>query len=225
MIEKINTEGYETISKPSQSVINVLENLLESNKRPIVVAEVGVGIGATSVEIAKRLRDIDSFYFFSFEEDVKELFVDLKDADYCKCKLYPMGNSTVKYDSYNWKLSSMCLENEMVFDIVFLDGAHSLFHDGLATVLLKKLIKPGGILIFDDVFWSYMSSPKNNPEKRPEILEDYTREQIETEQIKRVINIFMENDDEWERIGDINWETTYRKIGPRGISRYIKKIW
>ena len=212
MIEKINTFGYETISRPSENVVKFLDDLLESNEKPINVAEIGIGIGATSVEIAKRLRDIDSFYFFSFEHDVKELEEDLKCTDYCKCKLYPMGNSTAYYDSYNWKLSSLCLENNMMFNLVYLDGAHSFFHDALATVLLKMLIKPGGVLIFDDVFWSHQKSPTQNSEIRPKNLEYFTLEQLETEQIKRVIDIFMENDDEWERIGDLNWEAVYKKI-------------
>lgn len=213
MIEKINARGYETISQPSEKVISFLEDFLESNEKPICVAEIGIGVGATSVEIVKRLREFDSFYFFSFEQDVKELDVDLKGTTYCKCKLYPMGNSSATYDSYNWNLSSLCLENKMLFDLVYLDGAHSFFHDALATVLLKRLIKPKGIIIYDDVFWSHQKSPTQNPEIRPKILEDYTRNQIETEQIKRVIDIFMETDDRWERIGDIGWQTIYRNKG------------
>ena len=211
MIEKISKPGYEFISKPSEDVIGFLEELLSYTEKPINVAEIGVGVGATSVEIAKRLREFDSYYFFSFQEHVDELDADLKATDYCKCKLYPMGNSTAKYDSYNWTLSSLCLENNVFFDLVYLDGAHSLFHDALATVLLKRLIKPDGILIFDDVPWSYQKSPTMNPNVYPKILDDYTQEQIETEQIRRVINLFMENDDEWERIGDIGWRAVYKK--------------
>ncbi len=212
MIEKINTEGYEFISKPSEKVIHFLENILESNKEQINVAEIGIGVGATSIEITKRLRNNDSFYFFSYEQDVMELESDLKNADYCKCKLYPMGNTTATYDSYNWKLSSMYLENEVSFDLVYLDGAHSLFHDGLATVLLKKLVKPGGLLIFDDIFWTYKNSPTLNPEICPETGENYSEEQIEAEQMKLVLDLFMENDENWARIGDIEWQTVYRKI-------------
>ena len=212
MIEKINAKGYETISKASDNVINFLDDFLKSNEKPICVAEIGVGVGATSVEIVKRLRDIDSYYFFSFEHDVNELYSDLTSTDYCKCKLYPRGNTTAIYDSYNWNLSLLCLEDNVAFDLVYLDGAHSFFHDALATVLLKRLVTPGGILIFDDVFWSHQSSPTQNPQKNPKILEEYTLEQIETQQIKMVIDLFMENDDEWERIGDINWQTVYRKI-------------
>ena len=211
MIEKISMHGYETISKPSENVIVFLEELLSYTEKPINVAEIGIGVGATSVEIAKRLREFDSYYFFSYQEDVNALDADLKATDYCKCKLYPMGNSTATYDSYSWALSSLCLENNVFFDLVYLDGAHSFFHDALATVLLKRLIKPGGILIFDDVFWSHQKSPTQNSKVCPKNLEDYTQEQLETEQIKRVIDLFMENDDEWERIGDIKWQAVYKK--------------
>ncbi len=211
MIEKINTQGFETVSAPSENVIYFLEDFIKSEE-PICVAEIGVGVGATSTEIVKRLRDIDSFYFFSFDVEVNELESDLKNMDYCECKLYPMGNTIAYYDSYNWSLSSLCLENDSLFDLAYLDGAHSFFHDGLAAVLLKKLVKPGGILIFDDVYWTFQNSPTVNPKTRPKTLLEYNEEQIRTEQILRVINVFMENDEFWERIGDINSQAVYRKI-------------
>ena len=212
MIEKINMSGFETLSQPSENVIYFLEDFLELSEEPINIAEIGVGIGATSIEIVKRLRNNDSFYFFSFENEVTELNEDLKELDYCNCNLHPMGNSRTLYDSYNWKLSSLCLENEISFDLAYLDGAHTFFHDGLATCLLKKLIKPGGILIFDDVFWSFSKSPTMNPEKRPQTLQELNYEQIKTPQILRVIEVLMETDEDWERIGDIKSQVIYRKI-------------
>ncbi|WP_407423501.1 class I SAM-dependent methyltransferase [Methanobrevibacter sp.] len=227
MIEKINTEKQQFISEPCKQVILHLDDFLESKKEPITVAEIGVGVGVTSVEIVKRLRDIDSFYFFSFEDDVAELEADLKDLDYCNCKLYPMGNTHTTYDSYTWNLSSLYLENEDLFDLVYLDGAHTFYHDGLATALLKKLIKPGGILIFDDVFWSFNDSPywNNDPERYSRMLENYPEEQIKSNQIKRVLDVFMENDEEWERIGDIAWKTTYKKIAKQNkLERLLSNL-
>ena len=35
---------------------------------------------------------------------------------------------------------------------------------------------------------------------------------IEAEQMKLVLDLFMENDENWARIGDIEWQTVYRKI-------------
>jgi len=212
MIEKINMKGYETISKPSKNVIKYLKYLLELSEEPITIAEIGIGVGATSVEIVKLLREKDSFYFFSYEKDVKELYDDLKGLDFCTCNLYPMGNTRRVYDSYNWNLSKLYAEGDELFDLVYLDGAHSFAHDALATVLLKKLIKPRGILIFDDVEWSHAKSPTQNPQKRPKTLEEFNDEQINTEQVRKVIELFMENDDDWKRIGGISRQAVYRKI-------------
>ena len=212
MIEKINSDKYKLVSRASENVLYFLEEFLKSEEGPICVAEIGVGVGATSTQIVKRLREDDSFYFFSYDVDVEELDSDLKATDYCKCKLYPMGNTKAFYDSYNWNLSKLCLEKKELFNLAYLDGAHSFFHDGLAAVLLKKLIKPGGILIFDDVNWSHQKSPTVRPDKRPRTLQEYNEEQIKTPQVRRVIDIFMEDDECWERIGDIKSQAVYRKI-------------
>ena len=67
-----------------------------------------------------------------------------------------MSNSTARYDSYNWKLSSLCFENNMLFNLAYLDRDHSFF------------IR---ILIFDDIFWFFQKSPTLNPEIFPKTLE------------------------------------------------------
>ena len=93
MIEKLGTDEAKYVSKPCDEMIEYLENILNHNPPPLTVAEVGVGYGATSVEIVKRLRQEDTFYFYSFQEEVDELYDDLKKQKYCKCNLVPMGNS------------------------------------------------------------------------------------------------------------------------------------
>ncbi|GAA2205015.1 hypothetical protein GCM10009850_006590 [Nonomuraea monospora] len=64
--------------------------------------------------------------------------------------------------SYNWELMHL-LENtpagQWRFDFAFIDGAHSWFVDGLAFFLVDRLLKPGGWVLFDDLDWTYGSSP------------------------------------------------------------------
>lgn len=211
MIEKIKDEEYKFISEPNIEVVETLEKITKSSKEPIAVGEIGIGVGATAVEIVRFLGNKDSYYFFSYEDDVKELEKDLKNLDYCKCKLYPMGNTKTIYDSYNWKLGLLYRDTEDLFDLVYLDGAHTFLHDGLATALLKKLVKPGGYIIFDDLNWSYKKAPDLNPEIRPETLKEFSEEQIETEQVNMIIDVFMKTDNEWELIVKKNNSGVYRK--------------
>ena len=212
MIEKIGKEEYRLISAPAENVLSIIDIKKKFSSKPLSVAEIGVGIGATSVEIVKRLNENDKYFFFSYESDVDELEKDLSGLDCCKCKLYPMGNTKCIYDSYSWNLAKLiCNGEEEIFDVVYLDGAHSFFHDGLSCVLLKTLIKKGGIIIFDDIHWSFNNSPTLNPQKNPTTSTLYNEEQLLSEQVLMVVNVFMEKDTEWERIGDIGSQAIYRR--------------
>jgi predicted O-methyltransferase YrrM len=67
--------------------------------------------------------------------------------------------------SYNWELMKLIQRQTSgtttvpCFDFCFLDGAHSWETDGLAFFLVDKLLRPGGWVLFDDVHWTYGSSP------------------------------------------------------------------
>ena len=200
MIEKLGTDEARYLSKPCDEMVEYLEMILKSNPSPLNVAEIGVGYGATSVEMVKRLRKGDTFFFYSFQEEVDELNEDLKKQEYCKCNLVPFGNSHAIYDSFCWKLGKQVIDpenNEGLFDLVYLDGAHSFLFSGLACALLKNLIREGGYLILDDLQWSYGNSPDRNPKADPEILEQYTQEQVDTLQIQMVVDAFLKNDENW----------------------------
>lgn len=45
-----------------------------------------------------------------------------------------------------------------VYDFCFIDGAHNFQIDCAAFFLADKLLKPGGYLLLDDLFWTYDSS-------------------------------------------------------------------
>lgn len=157
------------------------------------------------------LDETDTYYVFDFEDKLKDFSDDLKAYDFgIKCKILPFGNSHDSWDSYNWNLSNMVLGMRQmylrgIFDVVYLDGAHTLCHDGLAVCLLKELIKDGGILVLDDLFWTYSSSNwgKNfAPGRLP-------KEQMTDMQILRVQEIFLANDPNFEKLSPPN---AYRGI-------------
>ena len=224
MIEKLGTDAAKYLSKPCNEMIEYLEMMLMDNPPPLNVVEVGVGCGATSVEVVKRLRAEDKFYFYSFQEEVDELYDDLKKQEYCKCNLVPKGNSHTLYDSFCWNLAKQVIDlegKEGIFDLVYLDGAHSFLFSGLACALLKTLIRDNGYLIFDDLNWSYGVSPDRNPNVEPEILEQYTQEQVDTFQIQMVVDAFMKNDREWKCERTTKRRAIYRKL-PKNQSIFFR---
>jgi predicted O-methyltransferase YrrM len=73
--------------------------------------------------------------------------------------------------SYNWFLKEQIERQsdsagncEPIYDFCYLDGAHNWTIDGLAALLVEKLLKPEGWLLLDDLEWSYVSSPSAAPE-------------------------------------------------------------
>lgn len=71
----------------------------------------------------------------------------------------------VEDSSYTWWLKSQVEANsdeagncQPIYDFCYLDGAHNWTIDGLAALLVEKLLRPGGWLLLDDLGWSYAGS-------------------------------------------------------------------
>lgn len=94
----------------------------------------------------RKLSSEDTYYFFDFADNAYALLEYLQKIPEVKCKLIAVGNSRKNWDSYNWNLSTMLLQirsrdEDGMFDVVYLDGAHTFLHDGLAICMLKILMK------------------------------------------------------------------------------------
>lgn len=75
--------------------------------------------------------------------------------------------------SYTWWLKDRVAERsdadgncEPAYDFCYLDGAHNWTIDGLAVVLIEKLLRPGGWLLLDDLHWTYALGDGGEEEQR-----------------------------------------------------------
>lgn len=96
------------------------------------------------------------------------------------------------HTSYNWELMKIIQDNTIkgvchpIFDFCFIDGAHTWEVDGLAFFLVEKLLKPGGWILFDDIHWSYSTSPSlKNQAGIKKMPQDYQ----EIAQVERVFSL------------------------------------
>lgn len=207
MIENIGTPGYESISNPSEHMLYCLQKLKEQD-RPLRIAEIGVGIGATTREIANHCDENDEYHIFDFWDIVEQIANDLKNYS---VRLVTHGNSKRSWDSYSWELAKIFLNEARLkpfFDLIYLDGAHLWLHDAPAACIAKELLKDQGYIIFDDVYWTHAHSPTVNPNKYPQIKERLSDEQINTPHVKNVLDCFIDTD------------PRFKKIEVRGLSRY-----
>jgi predicted O-methyltransferase YrrM len=67
-----------------------------------------------------------------------------------------------RHSTYTWWLKEQGAARsdthgnvEPYLDFVYLDGAKNFTIDGLAVVLVEKLLRPGGWLLMDDLDWTY----------------------------------------------------------------------
>lgn len=68
---------------------------------------------------------------------------------------------TVHYEptSYLWRLMRLLEPPAATFDLCYIDGAHDWFTDGFAFLLVDRLLAPGGAIVFDDLDWTFSTSP------------------------------------------------------------------
>jgi predicted O-methyltransferase YrrM len=205
MIEHIGAPGYETISRPNTNANAVIQALLAAGNPAPMVAEIGVGVGATSLVMAAILDRRGELHLFDFHPKVAELANDLAEIGFDNVKGF--GNTDKHWDSYNWTLGQMILNGkEAVYDYIYIDGAHTFVVDALAFVLCDRLLKPGGYLEFDDYNWRFANSRWMQDTRR----EFMTDEQINTPQVKMVVDLFLHGNANYEAIQP---NRLYRKAG------------
>lgn len=217
MIELINSKGCESISKPSVEFLQILKRKLDSTTSPLDVAEIGVGIGATSLEIVRLMNGRGRLHLYDFEDKVDALKKDLDNVPFTNGLIIEaVGNSRKRYDSYAWNLAkllqSMPGDPSGVFDVVYLDGAHTFHHDAAACAVLKELVRAEGYLVFDDMYWSFVRSPTINPTNYPAIKGDYTEEQLEQPHIEVVVDCLIRTDSRFKQVFLSENKLPYRPI-------------
>ncbi len=210
--------SYETESPVISIELHDLIVKLRKTKSQLAFAEIGIDKGKTSIGICKRLSKNDQFWFFDFYDRCQDVNAKLQAVTpRIECDLIPVGNDYKKYDSYAWGLSELLLKmfsdkKRGIFDLVYLDGAHDFFHDGLACCIIKELMKSDGYLVFDDVDWTIANSPNCNPDSNPAVLDDYTMAQIDNEQVGRVVDCFVQNDNRFKKIFDEFWDNKRKAV-------------
>ncbi len=115
-----------------------------------------------------------------------------------RVRFYP--NSQRYCDSYNRPLMKLIRENRApIFDYCFLDGAHTFVIDALTFFLCDRLLKVGGYVDFDDYNWRLHGSSMD-PAKVPVIADQYTDEQIDSFQVKMIVDGLVRPDPRYKEV-------------------------
>ena len=129
--------------------------------KPADVLELGTGHGVSAAYMAAALQANGRGHLTT---------VDARGAAYDPAPQDVLARAGVvdrvtiirEHSSYNWFLKERVEERsdpsgncEPAYDFCYLDGAKNINVDGLAVILVEKLLRPGGCLLMDDLDWTY----------------------------------------------------------------------
>jgi predicted O-methyltransferase YrrM len=199
-VKEPNRARAEPLTTPNDRTVETIRTLFPHiGEKPMVIAEVGIGKGATATKIAELMNGKGELYLFDFNERVERVGSLLRSLGYQNVVTH--GFTRALWDSYNWPLMKLIeAHKEPIFDFVSLDGTHTWLHDGLAFFLIDRLLKVGGYLDFNDYSWSYEWSAKYH--NRPLNLDRMTEEQARTKQVKCVVDLLVKRDPRYKAISE-----------------------
>jgi predicted O-methyltransferase YrrM len=129
----------------------------------------------------------------------------------------------VEDSSYTWWLKEQVERAsdrhgncEPIYDFCYLDGAHNWTIDGLAAVLIEKLLRPGGWLLLDDLNWAYAAygGGYGGPGQSPKDLGLSDAEQA-TPHVRAVFELVVKQHPNFTefRVEDTNWAWAHKAPG------------
>ena len=102
------------------------------------------------------------------------------------------------HSSYNWFLMQRIAERsdaagncEPAYDFCYLDGAKNLNVDGLAVILVERLLRPGGDLLMDDLDWTYVKNHWLEPSGDGRPLGPLSEEERTQPHLRRVFDLLV----------------------------------
>jgi SAM-dependent methyltransferase len=210
MLEKLDNPRYKTVSTPDTIVLDHIHKLIEQ-KGAVVFYEIGVGYGATTLAVAKLMKNRGDIVLFSYRDDVAELSKELNALGYRNIDS-SWGSPNNTFSGYHFQLAlGFASKRLKPFDLAYVDGGHVFHLDAPAACILKELCNPGGLILFDDWNWSISKSPTLKPAVRSQTSVDYDDEQIEACHLQLVCKVIMDTDPRFEFLGVQDDTAVYRR--------------
>jgi predicted O-methyltransferase YrrM len=135
------------------------------SQRPAEVLELGTAHGVGAAYLAAALADNGAGRLTTVDF-AGAAYDPAPDEVLARAGLRDRVTVVREFSSYTWWLKEQVAARsdragnvEPLYDFVYLDGAKNWTIDGLAVVLVEKLLRPGGWLLLDDLDWTYSQDP------------------------------------------------------------------
>lgn len=206
----------------------ILYNFILSNK-PKNILELGFQHGVSTNYIAAALDELKSGSITTIDREVSRSenpnIYELSK----RTGLDKYINPIFARSSYIWELRKLLKynlqnpNNKITFDFCFIDGAHSFEVDGFAFYLVDLLLNENGIILFDDIDWSYAKSPTL---KNEDFVKSMSEEERNAEQIRDVLELLVSTNPNYQILEIKNrwaWVQKTKEISNNNIDELYKR--
>lgn len=164
--------------------------------------ELGFAHGTSSVYIASALAangqgsliSIDNESARTRAPNLPELLIRTNLERFVTPVFHPAG--------YTWYLMEYLEAGGAPLDFCFIDGSHSWDVDGFAFLIIANLLRPGGTVVFDDMDWTYGTSPSLKETPHVRAMSSVIRD---TPQVRKVFQLLAASDPRFECSEESGW--------------------
>ena len=178
------TEKLSTIKWMDEGRASVIREVVQKFDVEDIL-EIGFLHGKSSAYFAAIQEDRDKGHTVTIDLEKARSFepniVDVLDSVELSHRVTPV----FAHRSFTWELARMVSrEPRPQFDFCYLDGGKTWDLEALAFFLIDMLLKPGGLILFDDIYWSLEGSADYR--KAPEKYAQYDEDEIRSQSIRMI---------------------------------------
>jgi predicted O-methyltransferase YrrM len=136
-------------------------------EKPRKILELGVEYGTATCYMAAALQEIGVGQVVSVDLlEAKDLYRPSPEEQLARAGLGAFARIVRMQTGYTWflhdEIARLTVDNacQPEYDLCIIDGAKNWTIDGLAFFLVDKVLKGGGLIIFDDYSWTHAAADR-----------------------------------------------------------------
>ena len=185
------TKKYSKLPYMSHEQALLMRDIIHKNKFKNL-CELGHFHGKSSIYLGAILEEQGFGKLTTFDISVTKVTPNINTL-INEFSLEKFVNPIVTDEGYVWDLAKLIKSNAEKFDFCYIDGGHTFESTTLAFILIDILLDKGGVIIFDDLYWTVNKSISSfgNAILSIPIYANSSPVQRETEQIKMVCDLIV----------------------------------
>jgi len=183
------TERFATVKYMNAARAEILRDLILRTDASDIL-EIGFYQGKSSLYIAGALEDLGRGHLVTIDREAAKRHApnihDLLAAAGLAHRVTPV----FAFRSFTWELQKLIdCDPRPQFDLCYFDGGHTWDETGFGFLLVDLLLRPGGVIVFDDMNWTVAGSAAygRNPGKSA----NYSPDEAEARSVERVWDLLV----------------------------------